>query len=79
VLNRQCLDRCIPDKATLAQETAAWAAKRNNNGSTANWRFTTDDARIKLKRLYPSIDLSITHKLGLFVNKIPSSGNVLQT
>ena len=57
VLNRQCLDRCIPDKATLARETAAWAAKRNSDAATINWRFTTADARIKLKRLYPSIDV----------------------
>jgi transposase len=56
VLNRQCLDRCIPDKTTLSQETAAWATERNSKGATVNWRFTTDDARIKLKRLYPSID-----------------------
>jgi len=56
VLNRQCLDRCIPDKAALSQETAAWATKRNSDGATVNWRFTTADARIKLKRLYPSID-----------------------
>jgi cytidyltransferase-like protein len=56
VLNRQCLDRYIPDIATLAQETAAWATKRNSKGATVNWRFTTMDARIKLKRLYPSID-----------------------
>jgi len=57
VLNRQCLDRCIPDKATLAEETAAWAARRNSAAATVNWRFTTADARIKLKRLYPSIDV----------------------
>lgn len=56
VLNRQCLNRRIPDKATLAQETAAWATNRNSKGATVNWRFTTTDARIKLKRLYPSID-----------------------
>jgi transposase len=56
VLNRQCLNRCIPDKATLAQETAAWATQRNSKDATVNWRFTTADARIKLKRLYPSID-----------------------
>jgi len=56
VLNRQCLDRCIPDKATLGQETAAWTVERNGKGATVNWRFTTEDARIKLKRLYPSID-----------------------
>ena len=57
VLNRQCLNRCIPDKATLAHETAAWAARRNSDDATVNWRFTTADARIKLKRLYPSIDV----------------------
>jgi transposase len=56
VLNRQCLNRCIPDKAALRQETAAWAAERNRDDATVNWRFTTVDARIKLKRLYPSID-----------------------
>jgi transposase len=55
-LNRQCLNRCIPSKMTLAQETAAWATERNDRDATVNWRFTTDDARIKLKRLYPSID-----------------------
>ena len=57
VLNRQCLNRCIPDRATLARETAAWAAKRNSDDATVNWRFTTADARIKLTRLYPSIDV----------------------
>jgi len=57
VLNRQCLNRCIPDKATLAQETAAWATKRNSDDATVNWRFATADARIKLNRLYPSIDV----------------------
>jgi transposase len=56
VLNRQCLNRYIPDKVMLAQETAAWSAKRNSTGATVNWQFTTVDARIKLKRLYPSID-----------------------
>lgn len=56
VLSRQCLDRYIPDKATLAQETLAWETRRNDEGATVNWRFTTADARIKLKRLYPSID-----------------------
>jgi len=56
VLNRQCLNRCIPDRATLIQEIDAWALRRNNKQATVNWQFTTDDARIKLKRLYPSID-----------------------
>ncbi len=55
VLNRQCLDRRIPDRATLEAEVAAWAADRNAKGATVNWHFTTADARIKLKRLYPSI------------------------
>jgi hypothetical protein len=56
VLNRQCLDRFIPNKAMLIQEVAAWAARRNAKGATVDWRFTTDKARIKLRRLYPSID-----------------------
>ena len=56
VLSRQCLDRYIPDKIILTRETAAWETERNDNSATVNWRFTTDDARIKLKRLYPSIE-----------------------
>ena len=55
VLSRQCLDQRIPDQIILAQETAAWETERNASGATVNWRFTTEDARIKLKRLYPSI------------------------
>jgi len=55
VLSRQCLDRRVPDRATLETEVAAWGARRNMAGGPVNWRFTTDDARIKLKRLYPSI------------------------
>jgi hypothetical protein len=53
VLARQCLDRRIADKATLEQEAAAWEARRNAVGITVDWQFTTADARIKLKRLYP--------------------------
>jgi hypothetical protein len=53
VLGRQCLDRRIEDKATLISEVAAWEASRNAAATTINWRFTTADARIKLKRLYP--------------------------
>lgn len=52
-LSRQCLDRRIADKATLERETAAWQARRNAAGTKINWRLTTPDARIKLKRLYP--------------------------
>ena len=55
VLQRQCLDRRIPDETTLEQEVAAWEQERNAHQATVNWRFTTADARIKLKRLYPSI------------------------
>jgi DDE superfamily endonuclease len=55
VLSRQCLNGRIPDKETLQQATAAWATTRNRKGATVTWRFTTADARIKLKRLYPSI------------------------
>jgi DDE superfamily endonuclease len=55
VLSRQCLDRRIPDKLTLTQEIAAWEQARNAQGHAVDWRFTTQDARIKLKRLYPSI------------------------
>ena len=55
VLARQCLDRRIPDQETLKQEVAAWETKRNQGNHSLDWRFTTADARIKLKRLYPSI------------------------
>jgi transposase len=57
VLARQCLDRRIPDRATLAREVAAWAAERNAALAGAIWRFTTADARIRLKKLYPTIEL----------------------
>lgn len=55
VLTNQCLDRRIPDKTTLIQEVAAWERQRNTSGATVDWRFTTSDARIKLKKLYPLI------------------------
>jgi len=51
----QCLDRRIPDKQTLVEEIAAWEHGRNANRTKANWHFTTPNARIKLKHLYPSI------------------------
>jgi hypothetical protein len=57
VLARQCLDRRIPDRETLAREVATWEAGRNAAGVKADWQFTTADARIKLKRLYPTIQL----------------------
>lgn len=56
VLSRQCINRRIPDMATLREEVAAWCDQRNSQESWIDWRFTTQDARIKLKRLYPSIN-----------------------
>ena len=56
VLAEQCLDRRLPDRATLEREVAAWEAARNTRAKTVDWRFTTADARIKLKHLYPSFD-----------------------
>ncbi len=53
VLDRQCLDRRIPDKVTLAGEVAAWEARRNALQVKVDWQFTAADARIKLRRLYP--------------------------
>ena len=55
VLSRQCLDRRVPDVVTLVREVAAWQERRNAATCTVDWRFTTADARIKLKRLYPSL------------------------
>ena len=55
ILRRQCLDRRIPDAATLSHEVAAWEQTRNAKPKPVNWRFTTPEARIKLRRLYPSI------------------------
>ena len=55
MLGRQCLDRRIADAATLEREAAAWEVTRNAKKSKIDWRFTTTDARIKLKKLYPSI------------------------
>lgn len=57
VLTKQCLNRRIPDKATLATEIAAWESVRNNTNCRVDWQFTTENARIKLKRLYPSIQI----------------------
>jgi len=55
VLSRQCLDRRIGTQATLVREVAAWEATRNADPTPVDWRFTTREARIKLKRLYPEI------------------------
>jgi hypothetical protein len=55
VLSRQCLDRRLPDADTLTGEVAAWERARNAIARPVDWRFTTPDARIKLKHLYPAI------------------------
>ena len=55
VLARQCLDRRIPSREVLRQETGAWQGQRNREEIRVDWRFTTGDARIKLKSLHPSI------------------------
>jgi len=51
----QCLDRRLADRATMEREVEAWQLARNASGRGVNWRFTTADARIKLKHLYPAI------------------------
>ena len=54
VLSNQCLDRRIPNHETLIKEIAAWEKDRNKHHTKADWQFTTADARIKLKYLYPT-------------------------
>jgi hypothetical protein len=53
VLSSQCLDRPMSDKSFLAREVGAWEADRNKKHTRANWRFTTENDRVKLKHLYP--------------------------
>lgn len=53
ILSRQCLDRRIPDQEALKIEVAAWQDKRNAIARPMEWRFTNEDARVKLKKLYP--------------------------
>jgi hypothetical protein len=55
VLSGQCLDRRISDKLNLVEEVAAWEDSRNNKYVKTDWHFTTADARVKLKRLYPAL------------------------
>lgn len=55
ILQRQCLDRRLGDRNTVELEVAAWVRDRNEAAQPIDWRFTTEDARIKLKRLYPTI------------------------
>ena len=55
VLKGQCLDRRIADMETMRTEIAAWECDRNNSTKKIDWQFTTQDARVKLKRLYPNL------------------------
>ena len=55
VLSGQCLKRRIPDKQTLKKEVTQWQSQRNSRQAKVDWRFSTDNARIKLKRLYPTL------------------------
>ena len=56
VLNKQCLNRHIPTIDQITKEVVVWQEYRNNKDAVINWQFTNKDARIKLKRLYPSIN-----------------------
>ena len=56
VLVRQCLKRRLPDEETLEREAKAWCKERNRVGTSVDWRFTTEDARIRLRSLYPSTE-----------------------
>ena len=55
VLQRQCLDRRLGGRTAVEREVTAWAAARNGAAQTIDWRFTTADARVELKRLYPAV------------------------
>ena len=54
-LSRQCLDQCLGEKAILDEKVRAWTRVRNEKKVVVNWQFTTADARIKLRKLYPTI------------------------
>jgi hypothetical protein len=55
-LGRQCLGRRIPEKRIMERQVRAWTSQRNKTKTRTNWRFTTKDARIRLRKLYPSIE-----------------------
>src|SRR5262249_9039713 len=84
VLQRQCLDRRIPDDDTLKSEIAAWEHQRNAEQATIDWRFSVTDARKKLERLYPSLPArwgTSTAKTLFFIHTLtglqPGSGTAL--
>jgi len=55
LLSRQCMSDRMTDRVYLTQQVTAWVNKRNSCNSDMNWRFTTNDARVKLKKLYPTL------------------------
>ena len=57
VFSGKCLERRVPDRVFLEQEVIAWVNERNAKGAPIDWRFATEDARINLRRLYPSFDV----------------------
>jgi hypothetical protein len=63
VLSGQCLDRRIDEVAVLRQEVGAWEDYRNRMEAKVRWRFTTEDARIKLEKLYPVLEYPELHDL----------------
>jgi len=65
VLSGQCLDRRIDEVAVLRDEVGAWEGFRNRTEAKVRWRFTTEDARIKLEKLYPVFEYPELHDLGL--------------
>jgi hypothetical protein len=56
VLTTQCLSRRIPDTESLGKEVAVWEGHRNNHHAKADWQFTTQNAGVKLRRLYPQFE-----------------------
>ena len=63
VLSGQCLDRRIDEVGVLRQEVGAWEGYRNRTEAKVRWRFTTEDARIKLEKLYPVFEYPEPHDL----------------
>ena len=70
VLGRQCLARRIDDAQRLADEVAAWERDRNTSARIVNWQFTSNDARIKLRRLYPEFIRQDEHEEPLAPSKV---------
>ena len=66
VLSQQCLDRRIPSAKKLAEELTAWEAERNQSASKVSWQFSTSDARVKLKHLYPVFEEEVVDSIASF-------------